>query len=81
MKVKSLLKSDNIISKLRILKVRKINPDDHIHRLRFKWTLQDKCELVFEVNIYQNKRILKENQFFCTLLYTCVQDYLTSIMW
>ncbi len=47
MKIKSLLKSDIIIviSRLRILKVRWINPDNHIHRLRLKWTLQDKCEL------------------------------------
>ena len=44
--------------------MRKINPDNHIHRLRFKWTLQDKCELELEVNIYQKKRILKRKLVF-----------------
>ncbi len=36
---------------------------------------------LLEVNIYQNKNILKEKTSYCTLLYTCIQIQLTSIMW
>ncbi len=76
MKIKSLLKSDIIIviSRLRILKVRWINPDNHMHRLRLKWTLQEKCEPEFKVNIYQNKNhTLKENQFLYSSIHLCTR--------
>ena len=70
-KLKSLLKSDSIntISKLRILTVRWINPDNHIHGLRFKWTLQVKCELaVRSKHIPKQKYSKRKNQ----LLYSCI---------
>jgi hypothetical protein len=60
MEVKSLLKSDIIIviSRLCILKVRWINPNNHIHRLKLKLTLQDKSELVI-----RSKHISKQKSY------------------
>ncbi len=60
MKIKHLLKSYIIIviSRPLILKVRWINPDNHIHRLRIKWTLQDKNELEI-----RSKHISKQKSY------------------
>ena len=76
MKIKSLLKSDiiNIISRLRILKVRWINPDNHIHRLRLKWTLQVKCELaVRSKHISKQKYSKKKNQLLYSSIHLCTR--------
>ena len=76
MKIKSLLKSDiiNILSRLRILKVRWINPDNHIHRLRFKWTLQVKCELaVRSKHISKQKYSKKKNQLLYSSIHLCTR--------
>ena len=78
MKIKSLLKSDiiNIISRLRILKVRWINPDNHnhIHRLRFKWTLQVKCEpAVRSKHISKQKYSKKKNQLLYSSIHLCTR--------
>ncbi len=73
MKIKSLLKSDIIIviSRLRILKVRWINPDNYIHRLRFKWTLQDKWELDVKSKHISKQNILQENQLLYSSIHLC----------
>ena len=73
-KLKSLLKSDiiNNLSRLCILKVRWINPDNHIHGLRFKWTLQVKCELaVRSKHISKQKYSKKKNQLLYSSIYLC----------
>ncbi len=78
MKIKSLLKSEIIIviSRPLILKVRWISPDNHnhIHRLRLKWTLQDKCELDVKSKHISKQNILKEIQklVFLKFLYSSI---------
>ncbi len=76
MKIKSLLKSDIIIviSRLRILKVRWINPDNDIHRLRFKWTLQDKWELdVRSKHISKQKYSKRKLVFLYSSIHLCTR--------
>ena len=76
MKIKSLLKSDIIISRLRILKVRWNNPDNHnhIHRLRFKWTLQVKCEpAVRSKHISKQKYSKRKLVFLYSSIHLCTR--------
>jgi len=74
MKIKSLLKSEIIIviSRPLILKVRWINPDNHIHRLRLKWTLQDKCELEIRSKHISKQKSYSKRKTSSVLFYTLV---------
>ncbi len=74
MKIKHLLKSYIIIviSRPLILKVRWINPDNHIHRLRLKWTLQDKDELEIESKHISKQKSYSKRKTSSVLFYTLV---------